>query len=330
MKRSAILILLSFLVVCGVVSVLGDESAVLDDGILRQTFELGGERSQQTQYYLMESKLIHYALDGTRTGMDIFRLRLKCVPATIAGTDGDQYTCAKFTVQLAGETEVEIPALKSWSYVFKIPPTGVDEKGQALGIDHAPFENLKDSYGNLIPAGSAYHVYNAFIDFHSLCILAARTDDGGNIGDLKSIGQKIVHTAAFSEGPVNVGSNIAEGSTFQNGEITMEFKGLSRVAEAACALVGYDSGESSFMMILGPTPDAEALSYGSSHYMGDIYIDLMTNWVMKATMNEFVVIEMTFPTPPYKVNSAGERNIIIRNVDEEEFADQSYPRGRRG
>jgi hypothetical protein len=331
MKRVAQLTLLSFLAVCSVISVRGAESAIPDDAILQQTFELGGERSQQTQYYLMESKMLYYTLDGTRAGTDVFRLSLKCVPATIAGTDGDQYTCAKFTVQLADETEVEIPALRNWSYIFKIPPTGVDEKGQTLGIDHAPFENLVDSSGNAISPHIAYHVYNAFIDFHGLCnVFVARTDEDNDIGDLKSIGQKIVHFSAFSEGPVNLGSNIAEGSTFKNGEVTLEFKGLSRVAEATCALVGYDSGESSFLMILAPAPRATTLTYGSSHYMGDIHIDLVTNWVMKATMDEFVVTEMISATSPYKVNSVIERNIIIRNVDAEEFTDQPLPRGRRG
>lgn len=330
MKHGKILTLLSCFVVCGLVSVLRAESAIPDDAILQQTFELGGERSQQTQYYLMESKMLYYTLDGTRAGTDVFRLSLKCVPANIAGTDGDEYTCAKFTVQLADETEVEIPALRNWSYIFKIPPTGVDEKGQTLGIDHAPFENLVDSGGDAISPHIAYHVYNAFIDFHGLCnIFVARTDEGNDIGDLKSIGQKIVHFSAFSEAPVNLGSDIAEGSTFKNGEVTLEFKGLSRVAEATCALVGYDSGESSFLMILAPTPRAATLAYGSSHYMGDIYIDLVTNWVMKATMVEFVVNEVTLPVPPYKANSVIERHIIVRNVDEEEFTGQPLPRGRR-
>ncbi len=331
MKRRAKLTLLSFLAVCGLVSVLGAESTIPDDAILQQTFELGGERSQQTQYFLTETKLLNYALDGTRIGTDIFRLRLKCVPAEIAGTDGDQYTCAKFTVQFADGPEVEIPALKNWSYIFKIPPTGVDEKGQTLGIDHAPFENLIDSDGSLIPPDKTYHVYNAFMDFHCFCdIFTKRTNEDGGIGDLKSIGQKIVHLSAFTEAPTNLGSNIAEGSVFKNGEVTLEFKGLSRVAEATCALVGYDSGESSFDMIVNSMDDMEILAKGSSHYMGDIYIDLVTNWVMKATMVEFVVTEMTLPVPPYKANSVIERNIIVRNVDAEEFLDQSYPRGRRG
>jgi hypothetical protein len=296
------------------------ESSVSNDAILRQTFELGGERSQQTQYFLMESKLMTYALDGKRVGLDIFRLRLKCVPAKIAGKKGDEYTCTKFTVQLGDQPEVEVPAMKNWTYVFKIPPTGVDKKGQTLGIDHAPFENLMDANNKPIPQDKAYHVYNAFIDFHGFCnIFAERVEGGAGIQDLKSIGQKIVHEAAFSEAPVNLGSNVAKGSTFKNGEVTLELKGLSRVAGATCALVGYDSGESSFQMKLEPMPNMEVKTVGSSHYKGDIYIDLATNWVRKATMDELVVAETTLPMPPNKINSVIERNILIRKVTAEEF-----------
>lgn len=321
MKRDTMLTLLSLLVIYSAAPVLTAESAVPNDAILRQTFELGGERSQQTQYFLMESKLIFYALDGKRVGVDVFRLRLKCIPAKVAGKDGDEYTCTKFTVQLGNETEVEIPAMKNWAYIFKIPPTGVDKKGQTLGIDHAPFENLVDASGKAIPPDKTYHVYNAFIDFHAFCnIFAERADDGSGIQDLKSIGQKIVHAAAFSEAPVSLGSNVAEGSTFKNGEVTLEFKGLSRVAGATCAMVGYDSGEGSFKMTMKPMPNMEVRTIGSSHYKGDIYIDLATNWVKKVTMDEIDVSETTLPMPPNKINSVIERNIIIRNVTAGEFA----------
>lgn len=323
MKREMMLTLLSLLVICSVTSVLRAESAGPNDAILRQNFDLGGERSQQTQYFLMESELLTYALDGKRIGTDIFRLRLKCVPAKLAGTKGDEYTCTKFTVQLGDESEVEIPVLKNWTYIFKIPPTGIDEKGQTLGIDHAPFENLVDANNKAIPPDKVYHVYNAFIDFHGFCnIFAERVDGGAGIQELKSIGQRIVHAAAFSEAPVNVGSNVSKGSTFKNGEVTLEFKGLSRVAGATCALVGYDSGESSFQMIVNPMPNMEIRTKGSSHYMGDIYIDLATNWVKKATLDEFVVTEVTLPMPPNKVNAVVERDILIRNVTADEFRRQ--------
>lgn len=323
MKRNKILMLLSLSVIFCAGFVSPAKSAGPNDAILRQNFSLGGERSQQTQYFVMESKLLTYALDGKRVSLDVFRLRLKCVPAKLAGTKGDEYTCTKFTVQFGDEPEVEIPAIKNWAYVFKIPPTGVDEKGQTLGIDHAPFENLADANNKAIPPDKAYHVYNAFIDFHAFCnIFAERVDGAAGVQDLKSIGQRIVHAAAFTEAPVNLGSNVSKGSTFKNGEVTLEFKGVSRVAGATCALVGYDSGESSFQMLMNPMPNMEIRTKGSSHYMGDIYIDLATNWVKKATLDEFVVTEVTLPMPPNKVNAVIERDILIRNVNAEEFARQ--------
>jgi len=95
MKREKILILLSLSVIFCAAFVSVAESAGPNDAILRQNFNLGGERSQQAQYFVMESKLLTYALDGKRVSLDVFRLRLKCVPATLAGTKGDQYTCTK-------------------------------------------------------------------------------------------------------------------------------------------------------------------------------------------------------------------------------------------
>lgn len=321
MKNKTISILLSFIMVCVIAPVLTDGATVKDDAILRQTFNLGGQRSRQTQYFQMESKLITYALDGKRINTDVYRLRLKCVPAGLAGTKGDQWTCTRFTVQLGDELEVEIPAMKNWTYIFKIPPTGIDDKGQTLGIDHAQFASLADASGKALAPDKSYHVYNAFIDFHSFCdIFAERVEGGKGVQDLKSIGQKIVHAAANTEAPVNLGSSIAEGSTFKNGQVTMELKGLSSVAGAVCAMVGFDSGESSFKMFVKPTPDMEVRTVGSSHYKGDIYIDLLTNWVKKVTMYELVVTEVTLPAPTGKVNSVIERDIVVRNVSAEEFA----------
>ena len=173
--------------------------------------------------------MITYALDGKRISTDIFRLHLKCVPARVTGKDADEYTCTKFTVQLAGAPEVELPAMKNWTYLFA-PAT---EKGPMFGIDHAQFEKLVDAKGQPVPVDKAYHVYNAFIDFHAFCNVFAEPATGGKgIQDLKTIGQKIVHAAAFTEPPVNLGSSVKEGSTFKNGEVTLEFKGLSLVDDS--------------------------------------------------------------------------------------------------
>jgi len=284
---------------------------------LKQEFNLAGERSQETQFFVMKSECINYALDGKRVSKDVYKLYLKWTPAKIVEKDGDEYTCIKFLVQFGDAKEVTIPTLANWSYLYR---EGIDKKSQVFGIDHSKFENLKDSNNNLIPTDKAYHVYNAFIDFHGFCnVFAERTAEGNGIQDLKKIGQKIIHSAAFSEPPVHLGKNILAGSFFKNGEITLEFKGLSVANDRDCALIGFDSGESSFKMIVKPTPDFEVVAVGSSHYKGDIYKSLASNWVQKVTFNEIVVTEATMAMPPNKVNSVVERNVVIRNVSEGEF-----------
>ena len=293
------------------------QSSLSDKSIFQRTFDLAGKRTQEPQYFFMETALIQYALNGTRTGTTIYRLCLKFAPAKNAETDGN-YICARFTVQQGDEPEKEIPALTGWTYAFDA--SGIDEKKQVFGIDHSKFKNLTDSDGHPLPIEKSYHVYNTFIDFHSFCnVFAERTTDGNGIQDLKRIGQKIVHAAAFSEPPVNLGSQVAEGSYFKNGQITLELKGLSAVQGKPCALVAYDSGESSFKMIMQVTPEMKIQTVGSSHYFGDIYKDLSTNWVQKATMTETVVSETSLPMPPHKINAVIERQSVIQNVSAEEF-----------
>jgi len=317
MRTPGTSIILCAALVCGSVSAI----AAADDAILKQTFDLGAERSAEVQYFVMTSKLINYALDGTRLGTDTMRLRLKCVPAKVSGRDADQYTCASFTIEFAGAPEVEVPALRNWTYDFGSGNVGIDGKGQVFGIDHSKFENLTDANGEPIPPDKSYHVYNAFIDFHGFCNVFAcpMPGDGKGIEDLRHIGDRIIHAAANTEPPVNLGSNVEEGSTFKNGEVTLALKGLSAVDGRTCAIVAYDSGNSSFQMRMKPMPNMEIRSVGSSHYFGDLYIDVATRWVRKATMAELVVTETTLPMPPNKINAVVERDIVIRNVTAEEF-----------
>ena len=82
--------------------------------------------------------------------------------------------------------------------------------------------------------------------------------------------------------------------------------------------MAFDSGESSFQMIVKPMPNMEVRSVGSSHYKGDLYIDLGTRWVRKVVMDEVVVAESTVPALPNKVNAVIERDSVIRNVTTKE------------
>lgn len=275
-------------------------------------FDLAVERSPEIQVFSMESHLITYDLDGTRVSTDVFRMRLRCVPASVSGKEADEYTCLRFTLEPHGQPEVSIPALENWSYFIE---AGIDSIGQVFGIDHSAFEGLVDSTGAEMPISKRYHVYNAFIDFHAFCdVFAQPTTEGKGVQHLTRIGDRIVHAAAFSEAPTNLGAGVSEGSRFTNGEITLEFNGLSMVNGRPCALVSYDSGESSFKMILRPVAEMEVVTVGSSHYWGDLYRNLESGWIEKATMTEIVVSETALPVPPDKVNAVIERNITILNV----------------
>ena len=92
---------------------------------------------------------------------------------------------------------------------------------------------------------------------------------------------------------------------------------MSQINGTSCALIGYDSGESSFEFLMTPTPELKIQTLGSSHYFGDIYKDVASGWVQKATMTELVVSETTRPTN--KVNAVIERLIEIRNISQKEF-----------
>jgi hypothetical protein len=235
-------------------------------------------------------------------------------PAVPTGSAADRWTCLEFTIQLADRPEVAIPSLSGWSYLFSANPKEGYQSEQTLGIPHEPFDNLVDATGKAVPQAEAYQVYNAFIDFHSFTIFAERTNSGGGIQDLTRIGQRVVHAASYSKPAVNLGSTVAPGSYFENGEVTLELKGLGLVQGRACAILGYDSGQSSFLMIMKPVPEVEARTVGSSHYWGDIYKDLDSHWVRKATLTEMVVSETTLPAPANKLNAVTERAITVLNI----------------
>ena len=281
--------------------------------LLEQEFNLVPEHSKDTQYYHMESKIQNHAPDGTPLGWDVYRLYLRFVPSGDP-SKGDEYTCLKFTFQLSKSPEVFIPSLANWTYRFVLTPNGKDEKGQVFGIDHSKFEKLTDENGKAIAAGNSYFIYNAFIDFHSLVMFSEKTAAGKGIQDLRHIGDKIVHAAAFTEAPVSLGGNVAEGSYFKNGEVTLEFKALAAINGKTCALLEYDSGESSFYMLMKPMVNMEVTTRGSSHYWGDIYKDLSGGWIQRGTLHEIVISESTLPGQSNKVNSVFERSIDIRNV----------------
>jgi hypothetical protein len=287
---------------------------------LEGSFDLAGERTPQVLYFRQETEFVHIGFDGKRSGAEIYVVTLRSVPAALSGKGGDEYTCGEFQVRRGGQPAATIPSLAGWSYIFGATPAGIDDKGQVFGIPHDKFEKVVDSRGNELPVGIRYAVYNNFIDFHGFHDVFARpTQGGGGIQDLKRIGLKIVHAAAFSEPPVTLGSGIKSGSVFRNGEVTLEFKGVSIVDGAPCALVGYNSGESTFRMIMPVAGDKDIETVGGSQYIGDLYIDLATRWVRKVTMDEFVVTETRLPGAAPKINAYTVRHLLIHLISQAEF-----------
>jgi hypothetical protein len=312
MRSSIFKPLLTGLLLLSFVSCIPAQQIANAKKVLQQEFNLVPRHSLKTQYFDMVSKLQVHAPDGKPRGWDVYHLRLRCVPSADTSV-GDEYTCLKFSVKLHDSAEVLIPALTNWKYHFK--STANSKDSQLFGIDHSKFENLVDENGKKLGLASTYAVYNAFIDFHSMGVFANKTPAGKGAQDLHYIGDTVIHNSSFSKPPVNLGSQIAAGSYFQNGEITLAFKGLGLINKKACAILGYDSGESSFYMLMKPMPNMEITTKGSSHYWGDIYKDLASGWIQKATLKEMVVSQTTIPGMANKTNSVVERSILIRNVE---------------
>ncbi len=287
---------------------------------LQGPYDLGAPRKPEVRYFRMETVVLHIGFDGKRTGSETFYLTLKCVPAALSGKGGDVYTCRDFRYKINDGEPVTVPALAGWTYVFELGSTGRDEKGQVLGIPHAKFEDLVDGSGKKLPSTMSYFVYNNFIDFHGFNDVFGRSSsEGADIQALTRIGQKIVHSSAFSEPPVNLGAGIKEGSVFRNGEVTLEFKGLGLVDGAPCALVGFDSGESTLKMIVAAGPNTNVVTTGGSQYKGDLWIDLATHWVRKVAMDEFVVTQTVLPGPGQKMDAYIVRHLLSRLISREEY-----------
>lgn len=301
----------------------GRAKAKLPKGLagLNGPFDLSAERRPAVQYFIQESTVVRIGFDGKRLSTETVTLKLKCIPEPLSRKGGDEFTCGGMEIRLADGETVTLPALEGWTYVFKDIPSGIDVQGQVFGIPHANFEDLADSRGKKLSVMHKYYAYNSFIDFHGFVGFARPVEGGAGIQDLRRIGQRIVHAAAGTEPPTNLGSQIREGSFFKNGEVALIFKGLSLVDGAACAVVGFDSGESTLKMIIPMSEGMDVVTVGGSKYLGDIHIDLATLWVRKVTLDEFIVTETRVPGPGpgQKLQAYTIRHLLTRLVSREEY-----------
>ncbi len=198
--------------------------------------------------------------------------------------------------------------------------SGVIGKGPLFGIPQEPFLGLKDSQGNKLPPDICYATYNNFVDFHALSDVFPRPMKYiKGIEQLKSVGDRIVHPGAFNEAPVSVIGVVRQGSVFRNGELTLELKGVSLVDDRPCALVNYDSGESTLRMAFIHGNGEDVMMEGGSEYTGDIHIDLASGWVRKVTLNEFVVTQTNTASQPNKIPGYTVRHILLRLISQQDF-----------
>jgi hypothetical protein len=292
--------------------------------IVLKQYELTGNRQAEARYYRMVTKVVAMEEDGTRQGATVFVLYLKGEPAGANSEDGHRYTCGKLTYKIGDKPVKRISALDNWGYIFKRGEDGsFNQGGKVLGIDNERFAGLKNSEGEIVPLETAYMLYNNFVDFHAFCDVFARdTKKGKGVQDLKKIGQKVVHASAFSEPSVELIGQTGKGSVFRNGEVTLEFKGLGVIDDVPCGLLGYDSGDSSFEMLLEPIPGMKVKAVGASHYWGDIYLELDSKWVRKVEMKELVVSKVT-SGDQVLAKSVIERDLSIETLDEGEFNDST-------
>ena len=77
MKKMVFLtVLMSMLVGAVFISTIDAQAPVSNAVGFPQTVDLAGEHAQAIQYFVMESKLVTYALNGTRLSTDRYTLRL--------------------------------------------------------------------------------------------------------------------------------------------------------------------------------------------------------------------------------------------------------------
>jgi hypothetical protein len=110
-KRSMFALVFTLAAMCGLTLTTGAGAPPVDDSLLRNSFNLADGRSPETQYFILESKSVHYTPDGKRNQFEIYRLYLKCVPGKSAGKGKDEYMCVRFAVQTSGAAEMTIPGL---------------------------------------------------------------------------------------------------------------------------------------------------------------------------------------------------------------------------
>jgi hypothetical protein len=291
-----------------------------DQEALLREYDLVGERSNETHYYIVQSELATHSSKGVIKSTDIYREHLKVEPGNRSAGEADRFTCKKFSVKRGDTPETTIPSLKGFSYDVNknlLDANGIDENGELYSVPEETFEGLEDDSGAQLPFEVGYQVYSAFYYYHSYTDYAEPPSQGNGIQDLKRIGDKVIVEGSFAESPLP-GKLAKDSSFWKNGEITLAFNGLSIVDEKPCAVLGLDSGVCHWSMPMTYMPIMNLKTVGVSNYQADIYLDLESKWVRKIDMVLFEITKTTMYGIPVE-KSIPVTKLAIRAMSKEEF-----------
>lgn len=254
-------------------------SEILPD---EQSVDLAGQRSPGTLLYQFSTDYLAYAPDGSLISKE---QTVADIEIEVDDAGRQILTAHKFELIDNDGVRMSIPRLEGWQNRLD------SDSNELLGVPHEDFAGLQTDTGEPLSPEITHRVYNTFVDFYAFNNVFAEPSsaEGNDIGDLTSIGQVIEHYSAYSKPAVSLGETVAAGSYFQNGRVTLEWKGMSRVGGNPCALVGFDSGESEFRMALKPAPGMEFTVNGGSQYWGDLHINTRSLWLEKGTFIEVVL-----------------------------------------
>src|SRR6476469_3544939 len=82
---------------------------------LSASYDLGIERAKQPQEFMMQSQVWKMGPDGKRLDTTTYTVHLRSAPVS----EGDEFTCVRFTLRFGNKNEIAIPSLAGWKYVYR-------------------------------------------------------------------------------------------------------------------------------------------------------------------------------------------------------------------
>jgi len=286
-------------------------------GSVDRTYDLVGDRSMQTQHYVIRSELATHSNKGILKSTDVYREHLTVQPGNRAEGEPDRFTCTAFTLKRGDGPEVAIPSLEGLSYEVNrdlLDTNGIDSEGRLYSVPDEAFDDLVDASGAELPFDVRYQVYSAFFYFHSYTDYAEPPGKGPGVQDLQRVGDRVRVGKSYAEAPLP-GKLAKAGSFWKYGEVTLGFEGLSTVAGSACAVVGFNSGVCPWSMPMAIMPRMRLKTVGVSNYQGTFQLDLESKWVRSLDMTLFENTSTTMWGIPVD-KSIPVTTLAIRALDE--------------